>query len=127
MEKLKWKLQDFFRGRNGVDELGRVIGIASIGCYILGLLFKSNLIYTIGMVGVIYFMYRMLSRKISDRRAENKKFTDYMKLNKMRYEQRKEFRIFKCKSCGRNIRVPKGKGKIEVTCPVCGHKEVRRS
>lgn len=127
MDKLKWKLQDFFRGRNGVDELGRMIGIASIVCYILGLLFRSNLIYTIGMVGVIYFLYRMLSRKISDRRAENKKFTDYIKLNKMRYEQRKEFRIFKCKSCGRSVRVPKGKGKIEVTCPVCGHKEVHRS
>lgn len=127
MDKLKWKLQDFFRGRNGVDELGRMIGIASIVCYILGLLFRSNLIYTLGMVGVIYFLYRMLSRKISDRRAENKKFTDYIKLNKMRYEQRKEFRIFKCKSCGRSVRVPKGKGKIEVTCPVCGHKEVHRS
>lgn len=127
MDKLKWKLQDFFRGRNGVDELGRIVGIASIICYILGLLFRSNLIYTLGMVGVIYFLYRMLSRKISDRRAENKKFTDYVKLNKMRYEQRKEFRIFKCKSCGRSVRVPKGKGKIEVTCPVCGHKEVHRS
>ncbi len=50
-----------------------------------------------------------------------------IQLNKTKYEQRKEFKIFRCKSCGRNVRIPKGKGKIQVTCPVCGNKTIHRT
>ena len=48
-------------------------------------------------------------------------------LYKLKCEQRKEYKIFQCKSCGRKIRVPRGKGKIEVTCPVCGNKKICRT
>ena len=46
---------------------------------------------------------------------------------KLKYDQRKEYNIFKCKSCGRKVRVPRGKGKIEVTCPICGNKKICRT
>ena len=45
----------------------------------------------------------------------------------MRFEMRKEYRIFRCKGCGRNIRVPRGKGKLEITCPLCGRKVIHRT
>lgn len=48
-------------------------------------------------------------------------------LYKLKYEQRREYKIFQCKSCGRKIRVPRGKGKIEVTCPICGNKKICRT
>ncbi|WP_207645519.1 hypothetical protein [Marvinbryantia formatexigens] len=46
----------------------------------------------------------------------------YVELVKMNFEQRKTHRIFMCKVCGKKVRVPKGKGKIEITCPSCGNK-----
>lgn len=50
------------------------------------------------------------------------KFMIYIELVKMNFEQRKTHRIFMCKACGKKVRVPKGKGKIEITCPSCGNK-----
>ena len=39
----------------------------------------------------------------------------------------KEHRIFRCPSCDQRVRVPRGRGKIEITCPRCGNKFVKRS
>lgn len=55
------------------------------------------------------------------------KLERFVNLQRLKYEQRNEYKIYSCKGCGRNIRVPKGKGKIEVTCPVCGLKKIHRT
>ncbi len=34
-------------------------------------------------------------------------------------EQRKYYRFFICPHCSQKVRVPKGKGRIEITCPKC--------
>ncbi|MBQ6293704.1 MAG: hypothetical protein IJK77_07550 [Lachnospiraceae bacterium] len=39
----------------------------------------------------------------------------------------KEHRIFRCPNCDQRVRVPRGRGKIEITCPRCGHKFIKRS
>lgn len=127
MNKLRNMLQNFMYGRNGADELSRTITIASLIVYVISMFLQNGLLYYLALIGIIYSMFRMFSKNVSARQQENQKLVDFIKLNKLRYEQRKEFRIFKCKGCGRNVRVPKGKGKIEITCPVCGRKEVHRT
>ena len=127
MDKFKKKLYDVMQGRNGVDDLGRVIFIISLVLYVLSGFLRNGFLQLLSLIGLIYTMYRTFSRDLQSRREENRKYLQFLNLQKMRFEMRKEYRIFKCKGCGRNIRVPKGKGKVETTCPLCGRKEIHRT
>ena len=125
--RLRWKIQEFMRGRNGGDELNRVIIYAVLIVYIISMFTQSTILYTISFVGMIYALYRMFSKNLYERREENRKFVTWLETTRIKMEQRKDYKIFKCKGCGRNIRVPRGKGKIEVTCPMCGNKTIHRT
>ena len=127
MNKLRQKLIEVLQGRNGVDELRRVLLIASTVLYILAALLRSVTLNFISLIGFIYSIYRTWSRDLRSRQDENMKFLHFWNLQKMRFEMRKEYRIFRCKGCGRNIRVPRGKGKLEITCPLCGRKVIHRT
>lgn len=124
MKKIKDIWNRFLQGRHGLDELCKTILIAGMVLYLLGGILQNGLILTLAMMGMIYAIYRALSRNEWDRNEENRKFNRYIKLWKVKYQERKTSRIFMCKGCGRMIRVPKGKGKIQVTCPTCGRKTI---
>lgn len=127
MERLKAKLENFMHGRNGADEMGRDIGIASIVIYFLSMISRNLLLYMLSLCGMFYSVFRMLSRKVQDRRRENWKYKSRIQKWKFKFGQHKNYRIFKCKGCGRRIRVPRGKGKVEITCPLCGKKIIRHT
>lgn len=127
MDKIKWKLRNMMSGRNGLDDLGKVTFVASLVLYLISGIVRISLVYLLSCIGLVYTLFRCFSRNIPERRAENQKFQSMLNLNKLKYDQRKEYKIFKCKSCGRNIRVPRKKGKLEITCPVCGTKTIRRT
>ncbi len=122
MKKLKEKLIGYFQGRHGIDELGMTTMIVSMVIYVMSGIFKSGLLLSISMAGTLLFIYRAMSRKGWDRNEENRQYIRYIKLWTIRWQERKTSRIYMCKNCGRMIRVPKGKGKIQVTCPSCGNK-----
>lgn len=127
MKKFSKKINKFFQERYGMDELGKMIIMTSVVIYIIGVLGKSPYILSVALVGVFYELYRMMSKLRWERREENRGYMRYVKLWKRRYRERKHSRIYMCKSCGRFIRVPKGKGKIQVTCPTCGYKTIYRT
>lgn len=127
MNKLRNYLQNFMRNRYGTDELGKVTLSVSCILYFLYALTKWIVLYYFGFAGMIYTLYRCFSKKINVRYMENQKFLKRINIDRLKFDQRKEYKIFRCKSCGRNIRVPRKKGKIEVTCPVCGNKTIRRT
>lgn len=126
-EQLKWKLYRFMQGRNGRDEMARVVFYASLVLYLAGAFLRIELLCLVGYLLLIYYFFRVLSKNLYARREENRKFVTYMETMRIKFEQRKDYKIFKCKGCGRNIRVPRGKGKIEVTCPMCGRKTIHRT
>lgn len=127
MNKIRDFLYRFMRGRYGTDELGKVTLFSSCIVCIISTFTEWIVFYYLGMVGMIYSLFRCFSKDTNSRMLENQRFLKKINLDKVRFEQRKEYKIFKCKSCGRNIRVPRGKGKIEVTCPACGNKTRHRT
>ena len=128
---MRTMLAQLFAGRNGIDQLNRaaaVVGVLSWGASLLipvtGI---KNLLECVFLLAAGIFIYRSLSRNVERRSAENQKFL--MKTGALqntreswqtRMEQRRQYKVFKCPSCGLKLRVPRGKGKIRVNCRQCG-------
>lgn len=128
------KFLKFMYGRYGVDEFGRSMLITAIVLSIVGMIinfFKigfwiSFSLSTISTILMVYIIYRAFSRNINKRVLENHKFLgrtakirNYFRFCKTRYKDRKSFSYVKCPNCKNYSRVPKGKGKIKITCRVC--------
>jgi DNA-directed RNA polymerase subunit RPC12/RpoP len=127
MNRLKEKITKFANGRYGIDDLGKTIFLVSIVVYIIGVLLQNSILAFLAMFGFLIFLCRTLSGDRWERSAENRKYLGYTKLWKLRYENRRTARVYMCEKCGRYIRVPKGKGKIQITCPSCGSKMIRKT
>ena len=119
-------LQRFMYGRYGSDQFGRFLLIAAVVLYVVNLLLDSFLLALLVDVAIFYALFRMLSKNTYKRREENAKFMRKAQpaLQWLRLQQTirkdKTHRYFKCPNCSQYLRVPRGKGKITVTCRSCG-------
>lgn len=130
---MKEKFYRFMQGRYGNDQLNRFLMIVVIVFMVLSF-FVDGPFYLLSLLGIIYTYFRMFSRNIYKRSAEN---TAYLKYEykvkqwwatfKRDMKQRKTHHIYKCPSCKQKIRIPRGKGKIEIRCPKCSHTFIKRS
>lgn len=137
-ETMREKMQRFMSGRYGADELCRGLSIMALICLVLSM-FSSLLpglavFYWLGVGLMIYSCFRMFSRNTSKRYQENQKFLNWryrmrVKQNqkKTQFAQRKIYRFYKCPQCSQKVRVPRGKGKICITCPKCRTEFVKKS
>ena len=117
---------DFMSGRYGTDELSKFMLAVCLVLLVINIFTGVQGVYLIALVllGVCYF--RMFSRNYVKRSEENRKYLDtvwkiknWFLKKKNRIIQSKDFHIYKCPSCGQKIRIPRGKGKICITCPKC--------
>lgn len=127
MDKLRQKLESFMIGRNGADSLSQALVAAGLVMYVIYLFTGKHAVNWCSTAFLLYAMFRMLSRNTAARSKENAVFLRYVQYAKTKWQCRKTHKVFLCKKCGRIIRVPKGKGRIEVTCPVCRTTVVIRS
>ena len=127
-------LRNLMVGRYGPDHLNIAMIVFSLAL---------NLIHAIiGFAPVMYLAFamlllafsRMLSRNIARRRAENDRFIRYWwpirtKLTRTwaNLKHRKTHRFVKCPGCANTLRIPKGKGRLQITCPKCGERFVRKT
>ena len=124
----------FMEGRYGADELGRFLSITGCAVMLLGLVLGraapslSKTLICLALALVIWCYSRVLSRKVTRRREENEKYLrrridvqDWIALKRTCFDQRKEYAFFRCPSCRQMVRVPRGKGKIRITCRRCGY------
>lgn len=132
------KFNKFMQGRYGVDDLSRfTMGVALV-LIILAMfanIFSRTVGSTLDILGVaaiVYAYIRIFSRNIQQRYAENQKFLQMTSKFRFRFnkekdlmKQRKTHHIYSCPGCGQKIRIPKGKGKIEIECPKCHTKFVK--
>lgn len=121
-------------GRYGQDELGKFILSLSLILLIINLFFKTAALSAAALVLIIYSYYRIFSRDVRARYAENKKFLTSIDplrrkffSSKNKYDNRKVYKYIKCPKCKFEMKVPKNKGKIRVTCKKCGEKFIVKS
>lgn len=133
MNKLRNALSRFMYGRNGVDALSWALFGLELLLSIIGSLVRvqaaSPALYFATTVLMFVILLRMLSRNLTQRRAENARFLSWVSpaLNNMRGAQARRadtaHKYARC-SCGAWCRVPRGVGKVELTCPKCGRKKI---
>lgn len=119
-------IQRFMYGRYGNDSLNLFLIGTYLVLYLLFILTGFALLYWICLVLVAVSLFRILSRNLPRRREENAKFLKaagpvirWWRLRRTIHRD-KEHRYFKCPNCGQQLRVPRGKGTITVTCRSCG-------
>ena len=118
-------IQRFMYGRYGNDQFGFFLLGLSVVLSLLASLFDLGLLNLLAEVAIIFALFRMFSRNTYKRREENAKFmrrfNPFLKWFRLQQTMRKDkaHRYFKCPNCSQYLRVPRGKGKITVTCRSC--------
>lgn len=133
MNNLRNKLGRFLQGRYGNDPFNRfLMGLCFV--FIILSMFFGGYTYFAALVVLVYGYYRMLSKNFVARYKENEMYLKYTKgirafinTNKLRFQCRKTHHIYVCSNCRQNIRIPKGKGKISITCPRCKNQFIKVS
>ena len=125
-EKLSMGIRHFMTGRYGTDKLNSAILWAGVISCLLAMFIRFpvvNFVFTIlsyVLMGIAIF--RMLSRNTYKRYRENRKY-----LMLLQQFKDKEHRYFTCPRCRQSVRVPRGKGKISISCPKCKEKFIRKT
>lgn len=124
--KLVDKTRRFFYGRNGFDDLAKLTLVLSLIVFVIygfwprGIVKIILSLVTWSLLGYSYF--RILSKKVYKRVQENRKYLGAINMTKTRWKQRKTHKFYRCPKCKTWLRVPKGRGKITVTCVKCSTK-----
>lgn len=119
-------IQRFMYGRYGNDQLNLFLMGLYLLLYLIFLFVRLEPLYWVVFLLLAVTLFRMLSRNIQRRRMENARFMRaagpvirWFRLRRTIHRD-KEHVYFKCPNCGQQLRVPRGKGKITVTCRGCG-------
>ena len=124
--RLRTGLQKFMRGRYGTDKLNTaILVVALITCIVT--MFVNNgtaqlLLMVLYYALVFVVIFRTLSRNTYKRYQENRKFLLFFQRLKDR-----QHRYYDCPRCRQQVRVPRGKGKISITCPKCTDKFIKKT
>lgn len=133
MNKFRDWLSGVMYGRYGMDPLGNFSLWTAVILMIIGLFSQSGLIYFLSILLLVWCYFRMFSRNQSRRLMENEKFMEL----KDRFfgifgkgsgaKRDRNYAYFTCPNCRQKVRVPKGKGTIEIRCPKCSTKFIKRT
>ncbi len=123
LQRIGNAIRSFMAGRNGVDGLAWFWCILGIVLNLLGSFTGLTILTLLAYVPLVLAIYRIFSRNTAQRHAENEKFRQFF----ARIRGRKNYRYFKCPGCKTRVRVPRGKGKIRITCPSCRESFVKKT
>ena len=134
---MREKLAKLMYGRYGVDQLGRAMLIFALVLCVLSLFVPrrlSGIIYYISLILIIFMYIRMFSKNIQKRYQENNKYLS-LKASFLRkfqrekeiFSQRRFYHFYRCPRCRQRIRIPRGKGRIEIRCPKCSQTFIKKS
>ena len=125
-------------GRNGTDQLCLFLSVSTMVFLLLSLLIRgtglSSVFWVLGLLCFFWGVFRSFSRSLTRRQAENQ---TYLRLTRnlregfggalSRFRHRKEYRFYRCPSCRTWLRVPRHKGRVQITCRQCGERFTRNT
>lgn len=131
---MKQKFQNFMSGRYGVDDFSKALLYATLALCLVSLFTRNRMLNLLLTAGLIFIYYRMFSKNYSRRYQENlwylrqkDKVMHFFRRQNSLAQQRKTHRIYTCPQCRQKIRIPKGHGKVQITCPQCKTAFIKRS
>lgn len=120
--------RNFMLGRYGSDKLN----VTLLGFGIVVMIFSSvlgrhypgwsSVLTVLSYVSLFWCIFRMYSRNIEARRRENTTF-----LNFFNHLKDRDHRYFHCPQCRQTVRVPRGRGKINIRCPRCNRQFIKKT
>ena len=120
------KLADWHKGRNGADEISNLTLAVAIVLVVVNLFAHTWVISLVAVALLLYTGFRISSTKVADRREENEHFlavlgplAPWVRNPAAAMREARAYKHLTCPSCGQHVRVPRGKGKVRVTCPKC--------
>jgi ribosomal protein S27E len=132
-------------GRYGSDQLSIALIVAYLLLNSIANIFRIAIFYYLAVALLIWGIYRIFSKNISRRYRENAVFLEYwhrflqwFRTSSVRFEtwrektlyrmnDKKTHKYYRCPNCKNTLRVPKGKGKIVITCPVCHTEFIKKT
>lgn len=133
-QSLGEKLQSFMYGRYGYDELSKAVSIGAVILVFLAWIPELQVLSFFALAAWLWVLIRGFSKNISKRQRERMAYLNFtgrikswFSVRKQAWSFRKTHRYFTCPSCKKVLRVPKGKGKIKITCPQCGHQITKKT
>ncbi len=153
MQDFMQKVREFMDGRYGADDLTCALGAVGVLIALIGALFKWSVLTWVAIIVILLAILRAFSKDFPARERENLKFRELTSkapavdqvLDKLPFSRageqmaragrtakkvlvnRKTTMYFRCKNCGQILSVPRGKGRIRITCPKCGCQAEKRS
>lgn len=130
---MKEKIQRFMYGRYGMDQLNKFLMGVCLVLLVISIFVRFPLMNILVFALLILMYFRMFSRQIYKRAAENTKYmnlTGGIRRSLTGFKTKakdKDHNYYTCPNCKQTVRVPRGKGKIEITCPKCKTKFVKKT
>ena len=131
---MREKLRRFMISRYGTDGLNQFLSIASLVLLLIAIVSRISLFTWLSAAPLLFCCYRTFSRNISKRTEENYKFYTLKDRvdNKFRglkeqWANRKVYHYYRCPQCRQKLRVPRGRGRIQISCPRCGTQFIKKS
>ncbi len=134
LQRLQYRLSHLLQGRYGVDQMLMPLVILSCALTLCSSVFGSWVLRLLGSLVLLYAIFRIFSGNDSARRKElqwylawRNKTKTFFNVQKTRFRDRKIKKYFKCPNCKTTLFVPRGKGKLQITCRNCQHRFVKKS
>ena len=133
-QKIKDSFRAFMIGRYGGDQFSRVQVWTGFILYILAIITRIGLLSYLGLALYIWAFFRMFSRNIEKRAAENRLYLEKtanvrrsatQAMN--RFKNRKEYKYFRCPQCSVRLRLKRGSGEKHIHCPKCHHEFTKKA
>lgn len=126
MDGFQDKLLAWSRGRNGADDTSTIVMNLAILLVIIDLFVRTTWLALLACILIVYSWWRISSKQVAHRHQENEQVLKLLGpaaawiINPISaFRETKRYKHLVCPSCGQRIRIPRGKGKIRITCPKC--------